>query len=736
MKFIKTKTGTSTDRTYTSSDGGAYGASTEQEFNSENLRLKKYVGIFKVKKGDLAGKKFGVKIKFKYRDNKSGKKKGRPKTPVTQYIIFSGNHSMTETQAQESYQSGKLKPVKQTEEWHEIPDAVPARGWWGGHQGFDGYKSMIDPPVEPIVEPNFKIVNKHGVNMLLNGRLNYIFTPASISEYDTWVPESRTNDHSDTRVVGSDGMVSEFHGGVYTPGALLFKADKNQSDFVAEDGEWGVGNAFRLVTFENLDMDKLYTRVYDWNSDQHPLSYGNGQVNRATVELMADGSFYSGVHALKGANNTGSDVELGDYLYGGSLKYYHPELSDMGFSRHLAVPLGTRLKLVLWGSQSEDAEEGENVRIQEQEFVIGPTVVGDIMTNCEMTGSTHPDFDASTFNYVSDSRNVSFRFDYDRTLHPGKKFEVRIFAMNQPTGAETAIEEDLTGITTATGLQQVSSSVIEKKYSGGIEIHTQSHVSPITVNWSGKGPDKKYFKCTVNNMHNGVYIMKIRIADSGANLGGDSPWLDFEDGRVLQHGDLSFAVGEPNRYYNRMGQAVQAWDETEWWDSRPSVTVGSLYDGSFDSAPVGTGQLAGKCVPGQGWHSRSSNIRRADYLTPIREEITDYEFPDNPPGQRGESNTFVLDCKWRDKHQPVIASLYGDSAAMIWGYRSGQRGTNDGKFGNDTYSIMLCNGIIINNVDTHELRLHNEATEFNKVWPDGARFDWSGSVGTNYRAIE
>ena len=82
MKFIKTQTGTSSDRTYTSSDGGAYGAATEQEFTNENLRLKKYVAVFKVRKGEQIGKKFGVKIKFKYRDNKSGKKKGRPKNPI------------------------------------------------------------------------------------------------------------------------------------------------------------------------------------------------------------------------------------------------------------------------------------------------------------------------------------------------------------------------------------------------------------------------------------------------------------------------------------------------------------------------------------------------------------------------------------------------------------------------------------------------------------------------------
>ena len=156
-QYIKKQTGAATDRTYKKKDGATPFADTvSTDFDgyhqSGDLRLKTYKAAYKVKKGPHKNKKFTVKIKYKYNDNKTGKKRGRPKTPRKTFSGGWGNNKLTTAQASELFdtlgdktKNKWLKPVTLTETWQATPDSKP--DWWRGFNGFDGYKSKIDPPV-------------------------------------------------------------------------------------------------------------------------------------------------------------------------------------------------------------------------------------------------------------------------------------------------------------------------------------------------------------------------------------------------------------------------------------------------------------------------------------------------------------------------------------------------------------------------------------------------------------
>ena len=107
-----------------------YSSVDESTFQADiNKRVVQYIEIYKVKKGSLAGKKFKVIHKGKYKDTKGGKKKGRPGPWKMKY---KGKSGLTNTQAQQLH-GGSLGTVKTTfkqEWWTEPPQGVAVKSWW------------------------------------------------------------------------------------------------------------------------------------------------------------------------------------------------------------------------------------------------------------------------------------------------------------------------------------------------------------------------------------------------------------------------------------------------------------------------------------------------------------------------------------------------------------------------------------------------------------------------------
>lgn len=120
-----------------------YTTTDESTFQADiNKRVVQYIETYKVKKGVHAGKKFKVIYKGKYKDTKSGKKKGRP---APWKMKYKGKNGLTSTQVQQLHGGtlGKVVTTFKQEWWAVPPQGVAVKGWWLTE--YEQYGGMLTP---------------------------------------------------------------------------------------------------------------------------------------------------------------------------------------------------------------------------------------------------------------------------------------------------------------------------------------------------------------------------------------------------------------------------------------------------------------------------------------------------------------------------------------------------------------------------------------------------------------